>query len=537
MTSATIFPDTTILIQYDSLDQIDWEAVFGVKNVKLMLTASVLQEMNDIKNQDISPALSKRARQSLMSIQTLLEASKKDPSRIQLFKVSDPKIDFAAEGLDPNSVADMLVASIITYQQANALEYVILLSDDKRTKNKAGEAGIELGNLPPQYLFTRNAPAPSTSPAFEITTSVEPPETNGLFADGAMGLTKSGPLFQSAANQETTENNVPEEAETVDTGLDFEPIPAVTADNGYSEQSEASEETVTDEESASVETPKPEAPPPFVEIKQAPARPDYGHYEIFNTPQNAPPLTPSEPPTPAVKSTESPTPEVKSPEPEEKPLLDLTPSFSFTSNPQSTSDRDEDSFIPVEPAAASEQLEPEQTELRLAFSESEARTSVIIRHPMYPSIDEVAARLAQVRNSVPKLKVPVSDLGGDGLGNSLTDPLAITTEDVIVQRKSQRIKRYNSTLDTYYANTEKYLGDIAEFENLRRRSAQLDLCLINDLADSLKSLYIVIHFPSQIRVFSEENLPERPTGPKPPEQPDLSRALRRHQASFGYGPQ
>ena len=54
-----------------------------------------------------------------------------------------------------------------------------------------------------------------------------------------------------------------------------------------------------------------------------------------------------------------------------------------------------------------------------------------------------------------------------------------------------------------------------------RRSARLNLVLINDLPDELKSLYIAIHFPSNMRVYSEDTLPEQPSGPTPPEEPNL----------------
>ena len=93
---------------------------------------------------------------------------------------------------------------------------------------------------------------------------------------------------------------------------------------------------------------------------------------------------------------------------------------------------------------------------------------------------------------------------------------------MLTQRRLHRAKRYNATLDSYYASTEKYLADLSEFENFRRRTAKLNLSIVNDLADSLKSLYIVVHFPPQVRVYSEDNLPLSPTGPRPPERPNLN---------------
>ena len=185
---------------------------------------------------------------------------------------------------------------------------------------------------------------------------------------------------------------------------------------------------------------------------------------------------------------------------------------------------DDDSFIPAEDATsdAAQNEEERHTELRLAFGEQEKHTSVIIRHPVYPSIDDVTSKLAKVKKAHAKINLPVGSPGGDGLDTSMTDPLAVTSEDALLHRKMHRAKRYNTVLDTYYANTEKYLGDLTEFENLQRRSAKLEISLVNDLADALRSLYIVIHFPSQVRVYTEDTLPDRPVGPRPPEKPNLS---------------
>ena len=50
-------------------------------------------------------------------------------------------------------MADILVATIIAYQQKHALEYVVLFSDDVETQAKAIDAGIEVASLPKDYLL------------------------------------------------------------------------------------------------------------------------------------------------------------------------------------------------------------------------------------------------------------------------------------------------------------------------------------------------------------------------------------------------
>ena len=121
MTSATVFPDTTILIQYKPLNLVDWKALLGVDTVKIILAPSVIQEIKDIKNQDISSNLATRAAMSLQTIEKLQLESQAKATHYKLFFPDEPVIDFKAEGLNPNSVADLLVASLIDYQSSFAL--------------------------------------------------------------------------------------------------------------------------------------------------------------------------------------------------------------------------------------------------------------------------------------------------------------------------------------------------------------------------------------------------------------------------------
>ena len=506
MTSATVFPDTTILIQYKPLNQVDWKAILGVDTVKLILAPSVIQEIKDIKNQDISSNLATRAAITLQTIENIQAASQAPNSKLKLHFPDEPDIDFKAEGLDPDSVADLLVASIVHYQRTYALEYISLFTEDQETSLKALYAGVEVNTLPSIYridLRTKTTQPPQTQ-----TPSVTPPRETSVPISTT--LSHPSPLFNQSQKGEDdqvvaeTENDTVKDKEKsepappllslADIGLNGIQLPNAPKQNGHA---------------------PPVKPVPIVDIIQEPAKPD-------------PESTRSAPPTPEVEPEvkeekplkEEPVAETKDNTPKEEPTPAITHSFSFVSQDTAAPPAKppvEQTFIPTE-------TNYEKADLRLSVGTSdEHRTTVVIHHPIYPSLDDVNKHLSNVRSNFPKLNLPY-EAGGDGLGSDLLVknlPYGSVAADTILQRKAQRIKKYNSALDTYYTGIEKYLSDNAEFDNFRRRSAKVDLSLFNDLPEDLKSLYISIHFPGNVRVYHEENLPERPASPPPPEEPDL----------------
>lgn len=542
MTSATVFPDTTILIQYKPLNLVDWKATLGVDSIKLILAPSVIQELKDIKNQDISSSLATRAAISLQSIENLQTESQKENSTIKLLFPDEPKIDFLAENLDPHSVADLLVASIISYQRTFALEYTVLLSEDQETTTKALAAGVEVNTLPDVYKVDLKSKVAAIG--------TEPPKNPFLSATSrgnkevlpiSQPLSTPSPLFRQPERAEEEIKEEPKEEVTStpllslsDIGINGLKLPEVPSHEKLSEipdkdepeqtqpdQTDTQEKTEPFEEPVQAPAPeemvlngngttRPESPAPIINIIQEPARPDLQSANILKGPLPIPEeKTPEAPP---VEQEETPPTQPETP-------AAVTHSFSFVS-PGTTPV----AKPPVENAFVPSEQNQEKADLRLAIgSQDESRTTVVIHHPIYPSLDDVNKHLSSVRSNFPKLTLPY-EAGGDGLGSDLVVknmPYGSIAPDTILQRKAQRIKKYNSSLDTYYSGIEKYLSDNAEFDNFKRRSARLDLALFNDLPEALKSLYISIHFPGNVRVYHEENLPERPASPPPPEEPDL----------------
>ena len=218
MTSATLFPDTTILIQYQSLDRIDWQTLFGVDQVRLMLSASVLQEVQDIIHQDLSPALSARAREALIRLRDLKKGLIEAPASLSIQLTTNPRLDFNVEGLTNSSVADILLASIIRHQQAHALDYVALLTDDKETRQKAEAVGIEVYSLPAIYLHSSIRPSTAAGPGEPEVQPVSHPAAHSAISHSRVNqrLVSPSPLFNPSTYTSPKPNQQLDTSETRD---------------------------------------------------------------------------------------------------------------------------------------------------------------------------------------------------------------------------------------------------------------------------------------------------------------------------------
>ena len=499
MTSATVFPDTTILIQYKPLNLVDWKAILGVDSVKLILAPSVIQEVKDIKNQDISSNLATRAAITLQTIEKIQVESMAPDSLLKLHFPDEPEIDFKAEGLDPSSVADLLVASIVSYQRIFALEYITLFTEDQETSINAMAAGIDVKALPEKYRI--DLKSKTSIPASQ--------QSSGNFEQKSKVvlskmLSTPSPLFNQTHNlDKPREENTPTHPPLLslsDIGLNGIKIP---------------EKKTSEKPKKNGQVPA-QKPVPIIDIIQEPARPDPQRVPLANTPDTKK----QEEKQPSEKPQEEQQHDISLPTPT---TSTVTHTFSFV-NQDSDTNLSPSEPIPQEQSFIPTEVNQEKAELRLSVgADDEHRTTVVIHHPIYPSLDDVNKHLTSIRANFPKLNLPY-EAGGDGLGSELlVNNLSYgsVAADTILQRKTQRIKKYNSALDVYYSGIEKYLSDNAEFDNFKRRSARLDLALFNDLEEDLKSLYISIHFPGNVRVYHEENLPERPASPPPPEEPDL----------------
>lgn len=85
----------------------------------------------------------------------------------------------------------------------------------------------------------------------------------------------------------------------------------------------------------------------------------------------------------------------------------------------------------------------------------------------------------------------------------------------------ERIEQYNGALRDYYARYERYLGELREWSELLRLTAEVHLVLENDGSASATDIDVTVTFPQNVFLSSVRDRPSEPKAPKPPARPTL----------------
>jgi PIN domain len=479
MTTANVFPDTALLLSHQALDALDWEQMYGVDRVTVLLAPVVLRDLSRLKNQPGRPRQAEHAAACFDHIVRLIRQEAPSSAAVVFKTIHDPTIDFDAERLDPSNPRDQLIATVIDFHQAHALEYVVLLTDDPETTQKAERAGVDVDRSAAFiHLTEQESPALSAqgtasggdgmAPRHNVDDHETPAANRILPLDGLM---EQSPLYKKLPE--------PKLPSLPPIPVARRPAPAVSAATIATATALMPEAIVhlpvKPERSRKDEPPQTPPPARSEPTQEAPSRP--GYVEMYS-------IGPNDNGSDRLRKNEG----IASTDPYAKE--------SFTAAP------------PDGPT-----LNRSVPELRIAFNDGTYRSTALIRTPVYPSIDALTQELTRIRRDHPKLAYLKPSPGEDAL-----DPRRLPE----YERRNQRIKRYNAALDDYYASVEKYQHDVSEFANLNRRRTVLELSLINDAPVTLKSLYITIRFASNVRIYSDDHQLAQPIPPEPPALPDLN---------------
>ena len=153
MTTATVFLDTKTLLNFKPLDKIDWREILHVDAVVLQIVPIVIEQLHKVTLQDISLHLQRRARFTFSNLSEQLERGGYLSPGVALATSLESTLNFELEGLNRTSARDQIIASIISFQRDNPLEYVLLVSSDEAMLSRAPDFGIDVIKLPEQYRF------------------------------------------------------------------------------------------------------------------------------------------------------------------------------------------------------------------------------------------------------------------------------------------------------------------------------------------------------------------------------------------------
>lgn len=156
-----VFPDTTVFLYFQSLDQFDLAEALECDAVELVIAPAVIE---DLERQGWDhPRLStrKRSENSLRTIRTWTEMNDGlvRPGVEVTLCYSPKQTTFQENRLDAHNRDDVLIASVLEYSQIHGTDTVLLLTDDVRRRLKAHRLNLQSISLPPG---TRLPPAEGT---------------------------------------------------------------------------------------------------------------------------------------------------------------------------------------------------------------------------------------------------------------------------------------------------------------------------------------------------------------------------------------
>ncbi len=181
----------------------------------------------------------------------------------------------------------------------------------------------------------------------------------------------------------------------------------------------------------------------------------------------------------------------------------------------------DDRRLADEPDASERRVQELEKELRewrqrapmltLGFADGLSPARYALPQPVLPLREEIARRLAVVRQKHPHMRSPsIVAPGFSAVMGALAETHGISEQDITA---------YNTGLDRFYSTYEWYLGALAEHENVRRRTLRLSLQLRNEGTAPAEDIDVFMRFPPGCRVVKKGDLPARPAPPEPPRRP------------------
>lgn len=157
MTAKMLVPDTNVLLNSIMFDAIPWKSIVEGHDVDVVITITVIDELDRLKTDTRQPKRQSKARELLSKLGSLLADSDAGSraslaSGVNLLIGSlNPHHDWNALGLDPRQMDDRILADVLALRAANPDAGVTLMTSDLGMMLRA--KGRELSVIaPPQSI-------------------------------------------------------------------------------------------------------------------------------------------------------------------------------------------------------------------------------------------------------------------------------------------------------------------------------------------------------------------------------------------------
>jgi len=154
--------------------------------------------------------------------------------------------------------------------------------------------------------------------------------------------------------------------------------------------------------------------------------------------------------------------------------------------------------------------------LSLAFEDGKQHRTFKLNMPPDLEPDRLERQLNDIKQKYPKKeRAQPSLISGQPL-HSQEFMAAMGSMSLVSQ---EEITRYNTELEKFYQEYDRYLQSSIQTEKFKSRAIELVIWLVNDGTAPAEDIDIFLHFPNGLTVLEAEDLPESPGVPKPPVEP------------------
>jgi len=148
------FLDTNTFLHFQVFDKVDWPKVLETQQVYLMLTTTVMEELDHHKDDPKNPGRQKRAREILSKLDDILPTDTAgmlvpvgQSPNVKLQELLDePDVDWKAFGLSSQKGDHCLLASILDFRNAHPGATICLVTRDFPLRRKALQLKIPVMN-------------------------------------------------------------------------------------------------------------------------------------------------------------------------------------------------------------------------------------------------------------------------------------------------------------------------------------------------------------------------------------------------------
>jgi hypothetical protein len=150
-----IFPDASIFLYFQPLDQVDLAQVFECDEIELVVAPAVLEELERQGWDHPQLSMRKRAEYSLRKIRAWMQQSSGlIRPNVEVTLCQGPKqTTFHEHHLDAGNRDDLIIANVLEHTQIHGNEAVVLLTHDVRRQLKAHRHGLRSVSLPAEILL------------------------------------------------------------------------------------------------------------------------------------------------------------------------------------------------------------------------------------------------------------------------------------------------------------------------------------------------------------------------------------------------